>query len=345
MKLDKKNLIPFDKFMADMLYNPKKGYYMKSNPFGKNGDFITSPNISLMFSEMIALWCISFLKRNIKQEKVNIIELGAGNGEMIFQIIKVFKKLNMKANFFIVEKSDNLIKLQKKKLFSYNVKWLKSITKVATKNNIFLANELFDALPVKQFVKKKNSWFEVYVKKNLDGKYKLINIKKDIKSIEKKINIKFEKNQNLIEFSFEAFNIISQISKKIKNSRSALLILDYGTTQKKMKNSIQAIYKHQYVGIFDKPYLSDISYCPNFYLLKKIFTKNNLYVNGITTQKEFLEKLGIVNRAEILAKDLPFSSKVNIYYRLKRLIDKKYMGNLFKVMFITKSKNSFNLGF
>lgn len=345
MKLDKKNLIPFDKFMADMLYNPKKGYYMKSNPFGKNGDFITSPNISLMFSEMIALWCISFLKRNIKQEKVNIIELGAGNGEMIFQIIKVFKKLKMKANFFIIEKSDNLIKLQKKKLFSYNVKWLKSITKVATKNNIFLANELFDALPVKQFVKKKNSWFEVYVKKNLDGKYKLINIKKDIKSIEKKINIKFEKNQNLIEFSFETFNIISQISKKIKNSRSALLILDYGTTQKKMKNSIQAVYKHQYVGIFDKPYLSDISYCPNFYLLKKILTKNNLYVNGITTQKEFLEKLGIVNRAEILAKDLPFSSKVNIYYRLKRLIDKKYMGNLFKVMFITKSKNSFNLGF
>ena len=87
MKLDKKNLIPFDKFMADMLYNPKKGYYMKSNPFGKNGDFITSPNISLMFSEMIALWCISFLKRNIKKEKVNIIELGAGNGEMMKQIL------------------------------------------------------------------------------------------------------------------------------------------------------------------------------------------------------------------------------------------------------------------
>ena len=105
------------------------------------------------------------------------------------------------------------------------------------------------------------------------------------------------------------------------------------------------IYKHNYINVFDKPYLSDISYCPNFYLLKKIVERNNLFVNGITTQGEFLEKLGITKRAEMLSKNLPFTKKANIYYRLKRLIDEKYMGQLFKVMFITKKKSSFNLGF
>ena len=79
MSLNNKNIVPFDKFMSDMLYDVKKGYYMKTNPFGKSGDFITAPNLSVMFSEMIAIWCISFLKNKGDQKKINIIELGAGN--------------------------------------------------------------------------------------------------------------------------------------------------------------------------------------------------------------------------------------------------------------------------
>ena len=345
MSLNNKNIVPFDKFMSDMLYDVKKGYYMKTNPFGKSGDFITAPNLSVMFSEMIAIWCISFLKNKGDQKKINIIELGAGNGEMTFQIINIFKKLRIKASFYIVEKSDHLIKIQKKKLSSYGVKWLKSVSNIITKNNIFLANEFFDALPVKQFVKKKNSWFEIYVKKNFDGKFDYTKIEKNIGEIEKKFKIDLSKNQKFIEFSVDSYNLISNLAKKIKNSKSCLLIIDYGATQKKMLNSIQAVYKHNYINVFDKPYLSDISYCPNFYLLKKIVERNKLFVNGITTQREFLKKLGITERAEILSKNLPFTEKANIYYRLKRLIDEKYMGQLFKVMFITKKKSSFNLGF
>ncbi len=345
MKLNHKNIIPFDKFMADMLYNTKKGYYIKSNPFGKNGDFITSPNISIMFSEMIAIWCLSFLKNQNLQKKISIIELGAGNGEMIFQIISIFKKLGIKAKFFIIEKSNHLIKIQKKKLSSYGVKWLKSVSEVITKNNIFLANELFDALPVKQFIKKDNFWFEICVKEDINGKFSFTKIKKNISEIEKKFKINLSKNQNFIEFSTESYNLISKISKKINNSNSCLLIIDYGATKEKMVNSVQAIYNHNHINIFDKPYLSDISYCPNFSLLKKIIENNNLFVNGISTQKEFLERLGIKTRAEILSQNASFTAKANIYYRLKRLIDDKYMGHLFKVMFVTKNKSSFNLGF
>ena len=87
---------------------------MKTNPFGKSGDFITAPNLSVMFSEMIAIWCYILKNKGDQKKKINIIELGAGNGEMTFQIINIFKKLQTKASFYIVEKSDHLIKIQKK---------------------------------------------------------------------------------------------------------------------------------------------------------------------------------------------------------------------------------------
>ena len=88
----KKKIIPIDSYINEALYNKKFGYYMKKNPFGEKGDFVTSPNISVLFSEMIAIWIISFW-RNLKcPKKFNLIELGAGNGSMMKEIINTFKK-------------------------------------------------------------------------------------------------------------------------------------------------------------------------------------------------------------------------------------------------------------
>ena len=116
---DKQNIkIPLDKFIDNALYHPKNGYYMKKIPFGQYGDFITAPNISKIFSEMIFLWVISYWKKFYSEKKINIVELGAGNGEMMSQFIstaKSFKKKFNMCNFIIYEKSNKLIKLQKKK--------------------------------------------------------------------------------------------------------------------------------------------------------------------------------------------------------------------------------------
>ena len=108
--------ISLDKFIYKSLYDKDNGYYIKNNPFGNKGDFITSPNISVLFSEMISIWLISFWENLKKPKKINIIELGAGNGEMMSQIIKTlnnFSEINLSANFLILEKSPLLIKIQK----------------------------------------------------------------------------------------------------------------------------------------------------------------------------------------------------------------------------------------
>ena len=117
MKPKSKELIPLDKFIYKALYNKETGYYMKKNPFGLKGDFITAPNISILFSEMICIWIVYFWEKINFPKKINIIELGAGNGEMMLQIIKSsknFSTFKKSCNFFIYEKSPYLKKIQKK---------------------------------------------------------------------------------------------------------------------------------------------------------------------------------------------------------------------------------------
>jgi|TARA_B100000678_G_scaffold152690_1_gene127483 cyclopropane-fatty-acyl-phospholipid synthase len=348
MKISNNKHISFDKFVDIALYHKKTGYYMKKNPFGKDGDFITAPNISILFSEMLAIWCIAFWEHLGYPKKINIIELGAGNGEMMYQMIKVFERFNKfreSSNYFILEKSQFLKKIQKKKLNSHKITWLNSINKLKNGPNIFLANEFFDALPIKQFIKKKNKWYEKSIKKNNINKFEFVNVITNIKNLEKKIEINLSKNQKIIEFSPLTYDYLNIISKKINTFQGGLLIVDYGYLKKKMRDSLQSIYKHKFNNILDNFSKSDITYNLNFFLLKKIVKKLNLKVAGLTSQRNFLTRLGILNRAEILAKNLQFSKKADIYYRIKRLIDRNFMGELFKVMFVTGKNIKFKLGF
>ena len=166
MRLKKNLNLPLDQFINYSLYDKKFGYYMKKNPFGKKGDFITAPNISRLFSEMISIWAISFWQSLGSPKKFNLIELGAGNGEMMKDIIETFNNFPSfmnSCNFIIHEKSPSLIKIQKKKLKKNNISWVNQINKVKKFPSLFLANEFFDAMAIKQFIKKKNLWFEKFV--------------------------------------------------------------------------------------------------------------------------------------------------------------------------------------
>ena len=158
MKSKKSLNFPLDKFIDFSLYNKKFGYYMKKDPFGKRGDFITAPNISRLFTEMVAIWIISFWKSLGSPKKFNLIELGAGNGEMMKVLIESFENFPdflKSCNFIIHEKSPLLIKVQKKKLQKIDILWKSKIDKIKKIPSIFIANEFFDAMPIKQFRKKK----------------------------------------------------------------------------------------------------------------------------------------------------------------------------------------------
>ena len=166
MKNKKDSLFTLDKFIEESLYNKKYGYYMKKNPFGENGDFITAPNISILFSEMIAVWIISFWEKLDCPKKFNLIELGAGNGEMMRVLVNTFNKFPRFKNsckINILEKSELLKKTQKNNIKDTKIKWLNNLSELNNCPCIFIANEFFDALPIKQFLKKEKKWYEKYV--------------------------------------------------------------------------------------------------------------------------------------------------------------------------------------
>jgi len=348
MKIKNNDLVTLDKFIEESLYNEKFGYYIKKNPFGAKGDFITAPNISVLFSEMIAIWVISFWEKLNCPEKFNLIELGAGNGEMMKTLVGAFSKFPKfqdACNISILEKSKLLRETQKTTLGSNKITWLNNLDELNNSPCIFLANEFFDALPIKQFIKKENKWYERFVKVISQENMEYLDILFDMEKFEKVIRFKISHKQEFIEYSPQAAKYLENIINKIKHNKGGILIIDYAYTDKEMKNTLQAVSKHKYCNVLENFGNSDITYNLSLNLIEKVIKEFGIFASLKTTQKQFLTELGIMERAEIVSKNMQFSEKADIYFRIKRLTDEKQMGHLFKVMFITNQKNKFKLGF
>ena len=199
---DKKSL-PLNTFIDRALYNKKYGYYSKKNPIGTKGDFITAPLISELFGEMVAIWCIAFWEKLRKPKNINIIELGPGEGSLCMTLIKVFSRFKIFNDAFeikLLEKSRFLRKIQEKKNSSKKVKWIKSIEEIKNGPTIFIANEFFDALPIKQFVLKKGIWHERFVKCIDDEKLIFYDKKANLNNIKRFARLGLVKKQKFIEF-------------------------------------------------------------------------------------------------------------------------------------------------
>ncbi len=348
MKLAKINNLSLDQFINFALYDKKSGYYMKKNPFGEDGDFITAPNITRLFSEVIAVWTITFWKSIGSPKKFNLLELGAGNGEMmkvIDETLLNFPECYNACNFIIHEKSDFLITQQKKNLNSKKFSWLKDIKKINTNPTIFLANEFFDAIPIKQFFKKKDGWIERFVDLSNPIKARFKEKRVDIKKIEKDLNFKISKNQSIIEYSPDTFKYLKIICDLIQKNDGGILIIDYGYADSKMHETLQAVNNHKYSNILENIGDTDITYNINFNSFEKYINQFKEVNSVFTNQKNFLTTMGILERAEIISKNIAFSKKADLFYRIRRLIDEKQMGELFKVMLIKNKKNYFKTGF
>ena len=348
MKISKSTSLPLDKFIEWALYDKNSGYYIKKNPFGKEGDFITAPNITRLFSEIISIWAITFWESIGSPKKFNLIELGAGNGEMmrvITETLKNFPECYNACNFMIHEKSNFLINQQKKKLDAEKISWIKDIKNINSYPTLYLANEFFDAIPIKQFFKKNEGWVERFVELKNSKKAEFKEQKINITKLEQSLNFEISKNQKIIEYSPETFKYLKSICEIIQRNGGGMLIIDYGYLSSKMQETLQAVNNHKYSDVLENIGDSDITYNISFNLFQKFTSQFYNLDSIVTNQKKFLTSMGILQRAEIISKNIPFSKKTDLFYRIRRLIDEKQMGELFKVMLIKNIKNQFKTGF
>jgi cyclopropane-fatty-acyl-phospholipid synthase len=340
--------LPVDNFFKNVLYDKKFGYYTSQIPFGKRGDFITSPKISNLFSEIIAIWIISCWESCGKPKNFNIVELGPGDGSLTSILLRSFKKFpkfNSIKKIFLYEKSDYLKKIQKKKIIDKNVKWINNFDNIKKGPVIFFGNEFFDAIPIKQFKRVKNSIFE----KNytLDKKCEIKQVFKKASVSNIKIIKSFEtlKKLKFIEFPKLGFQELKKITKKISKLKGCILLIDYGYFKPNNQNTLQSVMKHKKNNLLSNLGKADVTAHVNFKLLVEFFLKNNLKIKNLLSQKEFLESMGIFERAKVLARKMKFTEQSDLYLRMQRLLSPKYMGELFKVIIAYKFNRNNLAGF
>ena len=350
-KITSKKPLPVDDFIEKILYEPKVGYYFSKDPFGKNGDFITSPVISNLFSEIVGIWLVSTWEKIGKPKIFNFVELGPGDGSLtkvIISTLKKFPELNKAIKIYLYEKSVFLKKLQKQNIDNKRIKWIKNFSSIKKGPVIFFGNEFFDAIPIKQFSNINNELFEKYY----SVKNKINIIEKFIKSDEKDMTQikKFEtlKKLKFIEFPKKGFLELNPIIKKINKLSGGILLIDYGYLNENNSNTIQAVMDNKKIStetMLKNLGKADITSLVNFNLLKEYFLKNKLKVKKIVTQRFFLERMGIIERAQILEKKMTNKQQKYMEDTLARLLEEKQMGSLFKVIFGYKSKNNDFFGF
>jgi len=344
----KSKVLPTDKFFKNVLYDKKFGYYTSQMPFGKSGDFITSPKILSIFSEIIAIWIVSSWETFGKPKNFNIVELGPGDGSLANILLKTFEKFpefNSIKNMFLLEKSIFLKKVQKKKILNKEVKWIDNLSGIKKGPVIFFGNEFFDSIPIKQFKKIKDYIFEKNYVLMKNKKIKEIFTKASPTSVKIIKSYKSLKNLKFIEFPQFGLQELKKINKKISKLGGCILMIDYGYLKPNNQNTLQSVMKHKRNNLLDNLGKADITSHVNFALLSEFFKKDGLKVKNVVTQKQFLERMGILERAQIMSNKMKFSEQSDLYLRLKRLLGPKYMGDLFKVIMAYKLNNNNFAGF
>ena len=344
----KNGIYSVEKFIEKALYDKTNGYYSKKNPFGRKGDFITAPLVSPLFSEMIAIWAISFWIKIGKPSKFSFIELGPGNGSFcksFCRTLRNFPEFNKSIKIYMLEKSPSLIRVQKKILKNENVVWIKSLSEIKNGPVLFFGNEFFDSIPIKQYEVKNSEVYEKFLQFE-KGKFKKFIYKKIPQRDTKKLsNLNLLRKKGIIEYPQMGLEILDQIIKKIHRLNGGILLIDYGYIKTEGKDTLQSLKSHSKNIYYKNIGKADITYLVNFSLLNKFLSKKKLFLNKIVSQSFFLNRLGIIERANILSKKMNFKEKSSLYYRLERLLSEKKMGKLFKVLFVSNNKINFSLGF
>jgi NADH dehydrogenase [ubiquinone] 1 alpha subcomplex assembly factor 7 len=357
--IKEKGFLSVSNFINLALYHPEFGYYQKKNPFGMGGDFVTAPQISSLFNEMISLFFIYQFKKNWKEgNKIYFLELGAGNGFFIRDFLKLASKVpNLMQNLevILVEISPKLRAEQQEKVAEFKDKvqihWeentLIALDKIPNSddNLIFVfSNEFFDAFPINQYVKYEDKWHEVCIvnKENEDGfefGFTHFDYSPAIKKHLELMGIEEEivKDGEIIEISNDVIEIFFELMRKIKRNKGVVLTIDYGYLKTEFISTLQSVKNHQKNDVLENIGEADITYLVNFELLFHIANEEEVQAFPPMTQRDFLTSIGINEKLNLLlAKEQDDAKKHLLQTSTERLISESQMGNLFKV-FICES--------
>ena len=328
-------------FVNKALFDEKTGYYITRNPLGDEGDFITAPEISSIFSEILAAYLLQICA--VEKDNFAMVEMGAGRGVMMRDILNSIKKLAdkknpealnflAKAQINIIEIGEKLKEIQQENLKDFQINWHKNFSEFLEKTAgkiFFISNELFDCFAIDQYSFTEMGWCERIVG---NERFLLAPFDREIHNfIESEMNALVPMG-SVYEINFAARDFMKTLCEALKNRGGMAVNIDYGYYKPERANTLQALKNHKSVTIFTKN--CDITAQVDFGALDKIAANFNLG-SSLVTQREFLISLGIKEREAILIAQNP-QMQENIALAVSRLIDENQMGKLFKCHIIWK---------
>jgi len=334
-------------YMGVCLLDPKDGYYPTRDPLGSDGDFITAPEISQMFGEVLGLWAVQSWKEMGKPNQIHLAELGPGRGIMMSDMLRAARLVPdfIKAlQVHLIEASPALEAVQGQTLKDSPVpiSWVQSLSDVPAGPMIVVGNEYLDCLPIRQFIQKdrfagRAGWHERLVTLEVENESETLTFAfapEPISGLVAKMLPSGQsqaKNDDLIETCPSAHQILDQLAERFKQYPGRALFIDYGPETTEFGDTLQALKRHEKVGVFSDPGNTDLTARVDFGALNEIANSINLEAMVPVTQREFLSKLGIEMRAVALARAKP-ESKPKISRQLERLTGEAQMGELFKAI-------------
>lgn len=311
-------------YMAECLLHPVHGYYTTRPPFGAEGDFVTAPEISQMFGELLGLCLAQAWIDQGSPAPFTLAELGPGRGTLMADVLRATKGVagfHAAMRMHLIEASPRLRALQRQALAQFDVTWGDDIGALPQLPLYLLANEFFDALPIRQFRREGDFWCETLVGAE-NGR--LIFGKSAPLSLDRANT----KSGDILEICPSATGIMAQINQRIRSHGGAGLIVDYGGWDG-VGDTFQAMQAHRYVAPLDSPGLADLTAHVDFAALARAAEGS---VCAYTSQGAFLSRLGIAQRAAVLGKALTGDALAAHLSATDRLTAPTEMGELFKVL-------------
>jgi SAM-dependent MidA family methyltransferase len=321
-------------FMTLALHDRAAGYYATRDPFGTDGDFITAPEISQMFGELIGLWLAQVWEDQGRPARPLLVELGPGRGTLMADALRALRLVPDFRNSLevvLVEASPVLRAAQQEMLAESGValRWTEGFEATPADRPLFLiANEFFDALPIRQYVKSEAGWCERMVTLDANGALAFALSPVAISGARVPANRDGAPRGGVYECSPGGEALMEEIAHGIARRGGGAIVIDYGYDQPGFGETLQAVARHRFAGVLADPGASDLSAHVDFRSLGDAVVRGGASVCGPVGQGEWLLALGIVQRAERLSQN----HLDGMTEQLDRLLNPDRMGTLFKAL-------------
>lgn len=322
-------------FMAAALYDPTEGYYRTAGAVGRSGDFVTAPEISQVFGELLGLWCADCWHRLGRPRPVKLIELGPGRGTLLSDALRamaVVPELLQALEIHLVEVNPRLRQEQELALAGHPVAWHDSLQQVPAGPCLLLANEFFDALPVRQFERTPEGWRERLVGLSPDGGELVFRLSGPVPQALIGDALADAEIGSVVELSTAAASLAGAIGQRVAAGPGAALLVDYGYLLPPLRGTLQAVRGHARAEPLAAPGEVDLSALVDFGSLARAAVASGAEAWGPLGQGPLLAALGLEARAERLAQRATPAQVEAIASACRRLAAPEEMGSLFKAL-------------